>query len=114
MPRSSQQISERRERILAAARSIIMEAAYAGLSMRSLAENSRVTIPTIYNLIGTKDAVAFAVVAELLQGFTSRLGAQDAVFQDPAVDRFRETLARVQPDARLREGSVGRASRATV
>jgi AcrR family transcriptional regulator len=52
----------RRERILEAAREIIADRGYEGLTMRELAAASRVTVPTVYNLIGGKDAVLFAAV----------------------------------------------------
>jgi len=50
-------MAQRRERILAAAREIVAEQGTAGLSMRDLARKSRVTVPTVYNLVGGKDAV---------------------------------------------------------
>jgi AcrR family transcriptional regulator len=59
----------RRERILAAAREIIADRGYQGLTMRDLAAASRVTVPTLYNLIGGKDAVLFAAVEEQTERF---------------------------------------------
>ena len=57
-----QQMAERRERILEAARELIERVGYEGLTMRDLAGASRVTVPTIYNLIGSKEQVLFAAV----------------------------------------------------
>ena len=53
----ARQMAERRQRILAAAREIIAGRGYEALTMRELARASRVTVPTLYNLIGGKQAV---------------------------------------------------------
>jgi AcrR family transcriptional regulator len=57
-----QQMAERRARILAAARKLIVPHGYDGLTMRDLARAARVSVPTLYNLFGSKDAI---LVAEL-------------------------------------------------
>jgi AcrR family transcriptional regulator len=49
--------AERRARILVAARALIAERGYEGLTMRDLAEASRVSVPTLYNLFGGKQAL---------------------------------------------------------
>jgi TetR/AcrR family fatty acid metabolism transcriptional regulator len=49
--------AERRARILTAAREIIAERGYDGLTMRDLARASRVSVPTLYNLFGGKQAL---------------------------------------------------------
>jgi AcrR family transcriptional regulator len=54
--------AERRERITSAARKLIAERGYDGLTMRDLARAARVSVPTLYNLFGSKDAI---IVAEL-------------------------------------------------
>ena len=54
--------AERRARIGKAARKLIAERGYAGLTMRDLANAARVAVPTLYNLFGSKDAI---LVAEL-------------------------------------------------
>jgi AcrR family transcriptional regulator len=54
--------AERRARILAAARKLVVTKGYAGLTMRDLARAARVSVPTWYNLFGSKDAI---LVAEL-------------------------------------------------
>ena len=59
-----QQMAERRERIIEAARELIEAKGFHGLTMRDLASASRVTVPTIYNLIGSKEQVLFAAVEE--------------------------------------------------
>ena len=64
--------ADRRRRIQAAARRLISERGYDGLTMRDLADASRVSVPTLYNLFGGKDAI---VVAEL-EASASRIAAQ--------------------------------------
>jgi AcrR family transcriptional regulator len=54
--------AERRTKILKAARKLVAERGYVGLTMRDLAEAARVSVPTLYNLFGGKDAI---LVAEL-------------------------------------------------
>src|SRR6185436_16159065 len=49
--------AERRARILKAARALIAERGYDGLTMRDLAGASRVSVPTLYNLFGGKQAI---------------------------------------------------------
>jgi AcrR family transcriptional regulator len=68
-----QQMAERRERILEAARGIIGAHGYEGLTMRELAEASRVTVPTIYNLVGSKEQVLLAAVEQTTGDFVSRI-----------------------------------------
>jgi AcrR family transcriptional regulator len=62
-------MAERRERILEAARGLIEREGYDGLTMRSLAEAGGVTVPTIYNLVGSKEDVLFAAVEEQTSRF---------------------------------------------
>jgi AcrR family transcriptional regulator len=68
-----QQMAERRERILEAARGLIESRGYAGLTMRDLARASGVTVPTVYNLIGSKEEVLFAAVEEQTRHFVDEL-----------------------------------------
>ncbi|HUJ57679.1 MAG TPA: helix-turn-helix domain-containing protein [Kofleriaceae bacterium] len=49
--------AERRARIGAVARELVAERGYAGLTMRDLARAARVSVPTLYNLFGSKDAI---------------------------------------------------------
>lgn len=70
-------MAERRERILAAAREIIGERGYEALTMRDLARASRVTVPTIYNLIGSKQAVLFAAIEEQTERFLAAIDADE-------------------------------------
>lgn len=66
-------MAERRERILEAARGLIEAHGYDGLTMRDLAEAGGVTVPTIYNLIGAKEQVLLAAVAEQTRLFVAGL-----------------------------------------
>jgi AcrR family transcriptional regulator len=69
MSRVAIQMAERRERILEAAREIIAERGFDGLTVRELAQAAGVTAPTIYNLVGSKDQVLVAAVAEQTERF---------------------------------------------
>jgi AcrR family transcriptional regulator len=69
----AKQMAERRARIVAAAQAIIGERGYAAITMRDLARASRVTVPTIYNLIGSKDEVLVAAVADRTEQYVARL-----------------------------------------
>jgi AcrR family transcriptional regulator len=67
------QMAERRRRILAAARAIVAARGYEALTMRELARASRVTVPTLYNLVGGKQAVLAAAVEEQTARFLARV-----------------------------------------
>ncbi len=69
----TEQKAERRERILASARERIGARGYESLTMRDLARAARVTVPTIYNLIGGKEAVLFAAVEEQTAHFLAAI-----------------------------------------
>ena len=62
MSKRTLEMSRRRDRILDAARELISKHGSGHLTMRALAEASGVTVPTIYNLIGNKDAVLGATI----------------------------------------------------
>ena len=66
--------TERRQRIIRAARQLIRETGNAGLSMRALAARAGVSLATPYNLFGSKRAIVLAVledVREFQQRFSS-------------------------------------------
>jgi len=56
----TEQKLERRERILEGARELLARRGYAGLTMRDLAAHCRVSVPTLYNQFGSKDALLAA------------------------------------------------------
>ncbi|MFQ5698462.1 MAG: TetR/AcrR family transcriptional regulator [Myxococcota bacterium] len=72
------QMRERRERILESARRIIGEGGYASLTMRDLAAAADVTVPTIYNLVGGKDQVLIAAVADQTERFVAGIERLEA------------------------------------
>jgi AcrR family transcriptional regulator len=59
--------SERRRRIIEAARGLIRETGNPGLSMRALAARAGVSLATPYNLFGSKRAIVLAVLEDVRQ-----------------------------------------------
>ena len=76
--------AERRARILAAARELIAERGYQGLTMRDLARASRVSVPTLYNLFGGKQAL---LLGELEHTFSAVVAAIANARDGDVVDR---------------------------
>jgi AcrR family transcriptional regulator len=76
--------AERRARILAAARELIAERGYDGLTMRDLARASRVSVPTLYNLFGGKQAL---ILGELESTFAAVVAGIATVKTGTVVDR---------------------------
>ena len=60
---------KRREQILEGARALLLEGGYDAFTTRKLAERSGVSVPTIYNLVGGKEEVLFALVASTEREF---------------------------------------------
>src|SRR5215468_1746325 len=69
-----EQKNERKSRILAAARKLIADRGYEALSMRTLARASRVSVPTLYNLFGSKHAILAAEMQETFANVARALG----------------------------------------
>lgn len=65
--------AERRARILAAARELIAARGYEGLTMRDLARASRVSVPTLYNLFGGKQALLLGELEETFANVAASL-----------------------------------------
>lgn len=65
----------RQERILEAARGLIAEKGYEGLTMRDLAKASGVSDKTLYNLFTSKDHLVLTAVADLLDAIVQRVEA---------------------------------------
>jgi len=65
--------AERRERIVKAAKKLVAERGYDGLTMRDLADAARVSVPTLYNLFGGKDAILVAEVQSLATSIAASL-----------------------------------------
>ena len=60
--------TERRQRIIRAARQLIRQTGNAGLSMRALAVRAGVSLATPYNLFGSKRAIVLAVRRVVARG----------------------------------------------
>jgi AcrR family transcriptional regulator len=70
--------AERRARILVEARKLIARRGVAGLTLRTLAAASKVSVPTVYNLIGGKQAVLQALLQDTFTRVAARLDAARA------------------------------------
>lgn len=65
----------RRQRILDAASCMLAGSGVAGVTVRAVAEKAGVTVPTIYNLIGSKEQVVAALIAAALDRLDQALAA---------------------------------------
>jgi AcrR family transcriptional regulator len=70
--------AERRARILQAARRLIARRGVRSLNMRDLADEARVSVPTVYNLIGGKQELLGALLQNLIEGVASAQVTLDA------------------------------------
>ncbi len=75
--------ADRRLRITAAACDLLEAGGLAGLTMRALSEAAGLSVPTIYNLIGSRDHVLVTV----MERFGSEFDAQLAALSSAPVDR---------------------------
>jgi AcrR family transcriptional regulator len=66
-------MEKRRQQILKAARTIIIDKGIDGLTTRGLALAAKVTAPTLYNLIGDKEEIIRSMVAEGVEKVWDRL-----------------------------------------
>jgi AcrR family transcriptional regulator len=75
--------SERRARIVAAARELVTKHGYDGLTMRDLAAAARVSVPTLYNLFGSKDAILVSELERTTTVIASRIlqSANESFFE---------------------------------
>jgi TetR/AcrR family transcriptional regulator, cholesterol catabolism regulator len=88
---------ERRRRIQAAARKLLVTEGYDGLTMRDLARAARVSVPTLYNLFGSKDAI---LIAEL-EASAKTIAAQIV----PTASFFKNGMAAFDAGMKLIESS---------
>ncbi len=88
---------ERRRRIQAAARKLLVTEGYDGLTMRDLARAARVSMPTLYNLFGSKDAI---LIAEL-EASAKTIAAQIV----PTASFFKNGMAAFDAGMKLIESS---------
>ena len=63
----------RRDAILGEAQRVIGEQGFDALNLRALAEAASVTVPTIYNLIGSKEAVLIALIEQAVTRIEEKL-----------------------------------------
>jgi AcrR family transcriptional regulator len=99
------QKAERRARILAAARRLIAERGFDGLTMRDLAQASRVSVPTLYNLFGGKLAL---LVGELEETFVRVDTSMRAARGDGFVERMIAGCEAANEDRCRRRATRGR------
>lgn len=95
----TQQKLERRERILDAARALIAESGYEGITVRELARRCRVSVPTLYNQFGGKDALLAAAVEahfrSVLHEVADALGSAGQHRVVAVVERCAQEMARL-------------------
>ena len=73
-----EQKSARRAQIIDSASRLIEKGGVEGLTMARVAEGARVTVPTVYNLVGNRDAVVAAVMDAARDRFLDTLRASGA------------------------------------
>ena len=73
-----QQREERKSRIMDAVRRLITEHGYQGVTIRELARESRVSVPTLYKLFGGKYDLLFAAVASDFSGLLAAVSERGA------------------------------------
>ena len=93
-----QAISERKRRIFDAARAIISQQGLEGLTTRGLAQAAGLTVPTLYNLVGGKDAILTHMVSQNVEAIWERLAldrrATPLDMADAIVDEAYEVVRR--------------------
>jgi len=67
--------SRRRQRILRAARRLIESGGAESFSIKAVAESAELSVATLYNLFGSKEAILIALLVESIQSFEERLDA---------------------------------------
>jgi AcrR family transcriptional regulator len=67
-------MAKRRSRILHEARKFVADGGFEMLNLRALASAAEVTVPTIYNLVGNKEAIVLALFEDALTEIEQRVG----------------------------------------
>jgi AcrR family transcriptional regulator len=91
----------RRRRILEEASRLLAAGGTEALTLRTLACRACVTVPTIYNLIGPKEEIVAALIAEALDAMDDALAAMPAlrgIARAEAAVRSNLTLCFAEPD----------------
>ncbi len=96
--------SQRRRRILKAAARLIRQRGFEALSMRELARKARLTVPTLYNLIGDKDEILYEIMSYRLDQLNEAL---DTVASTDPIERI-YTLFNLAIDIITEEPEVNR------
>jgi AcrR family transcriptional regulator len=91
------QREERRQRILEAARGLIAERGYDGVTMRDLAERSLVSVPTLYALFGSKNELLSVAVESYFADLVGMVELGDLDSGLPRILSLVETLSRETP-----------------
>jgi AcrR family transcriptional regulator len=92
-------MAKRRDRILQEARRLITRGGFETLSLRALASAAEVTVPTLYNLVGNKEAIVVALLSDVLADVEKRVGGRrDATALDLAVAVVAESTAVFEDD----------------
>lgn len=76
------QKEERRARILAAAKRLVAEHGFEALTMRDLARASRVSVPTLYSLFGSKEGILLAEAQRTVRVLTASFAPGGRDFLD--------------------------------
>ena len=66
-------MAKRRARILQEARALLTAGGFDALNLRTLARDAEVTVPTIYNLVGNKEALVVALFSDALAEIEDRV-----------------------------------------
>ena len=83
---------ERRDRILSCAQELISREGFEGLSIRVLAAKAGVSTPTIYNLVGNKEAILHCLGETIVQQLTKAY--QSSVDEDP-INQVKEIIQKL-------------------
>ena len=83
-------IAARKQQILAAARKLIAAGGMAGLSMRKLARESELSVTTLYNLFGDREAILQALIEDSID-LMDRILEEEAPLDDP-LERCRAVI----------------------
>jgi AcrR family transcriptional regulator len=93
--------AERRARIGKAARKLVAERGYDGLTMRELAQAARVAVPTLYNLFGSKDAILMAELERHAREYAARLPSANGGYFARAMHGFELGMRMIEDEPDL-------------
>jgi len=98
--------AERRARIGKAARKLLAERGYEGLTMRDLANAARVAVPTLYNLFGSKDAILVAELEAHARDYAARFPRGNGSFFSRAMAAFDAGMQLIEDSPELYRASM--------